>query len=123
MDIFSVISKHVDWLSQRQAVTAANIANLDTPGYKAKSIEGFDPGVGVGHLRMIGTQPDHMGVLESEGRVYAVEDSPVVSESLSGNTVNLELEMMTVGQTAKQFSIDTGLAKLFHRLVMTSLKG
>ncbi len=123
MDIFSVISRHVDWLSQRQAVAAANIANLDAPGFKAKTIQPFDSVLGKDFVQMTATNPAHFGVSEAETRVYGVDESPIKTESYSGNTVNLENEMMTVGQTTRQFNVDTGLAKLFHRLVLTSVKG
>ena len=33
--IFSVLQSHVDWLGQRYAVSAANVANSDTPGFRA----------------------------------------------------------------------------------------
>ena len=32
-NIFAVLGKRMDWLSQRQTVLAENIANFDTPDY------------------------------------------------------------------------------------------
>ena len=42
LPIFSMISKRMAWLSQRQRVLAQNISNADTPHYKAKDLEELD---------------------------------------------------------------------------------
>lgn len=43
-------------------------------------------------------------------------------QSHSGNTVSLESELMTAGQTSRMMSLDTGIARSFHRMLMSSLK-
>ena len=38
LDVFRISSQKMGWLSERQTVLAQNIANSDTPGYKAKDL-------------------------------------------------------------------------------------
>ena len=40
--LFSVIKKRLAWLTRRQEVLGQNIANSDTPKYKARDIKPFD---------------------------------------------------------------------------------
>ena len=37
-NIFAVLSKRMDWLSQRQKVLADNIANADTPNFQPRDL-------------------------------------------------------------------------------------
>ena len=39
LDIFRLTSSKMGWLSERQTVLAQNIANADTPGYRAKDLK------------------------------------------------------------------------------------
>ena len=41
MNIFATAESHMSWLTARQAITSANIANADTPGFKAREISPF----------------------------------------------------------------------------------
>lgn len=39
LPMFSAITKRLAWLSKRQQVLAQNIANADTPGYRARDLK------------------------------------------------------------------------------------
>lgn len=39
--LFSMMKQRLDYIGQRQEVLSQNIANADTPGYKAKDLEPF----------------------------------------------------------------------------------
>ena len=39
LDIFRLTNSKMGWLSERQTVLAQNIANADTPGYRAKDLK------------------------------------------------------------------------------------
>ena len=41
LDVFRLTNSKMGWLSERQTVLAQNIANADTPGYKAKDLKGL----------------------------------------------------------------------------------
>jgi flagellar basal-body rod protein FlgB len=40
----------------------------------------------------------------------------------SGNTVSIESELMTAGQTSRMMSLDTAITRSFHRMLLSSLK-
>ncbi|MGR3584486.1 MAG: flagellar basal body rod protein FlgB, partial [Pseudooceanicola nanhaiensis] len=42
MAFFQIASQRMQWLGERQVVISENIANADTPDYKAKDISPFD---------------------------------------------------------------------------------
>lgn len=122
MSVFDVVSKHVDWVSQRYAVAAANVANLDTPGFRAKTIEPFQLEMGNAAFRLAATNSSHLGTTAPGSHAYSIVDKPALDETHSGNNVSLEGEMRTIGESSRMMSIDTSLYKLFHRMVLTSIK-
>ena len=40
--LFSMLTRRLQWLGQRQQVLAQNIANSDTPGFKPRDVAGHD---------------------------------------------------------------------------------
>jgi len=84
------MAKHT---GQRQALVAQNMANADTPGYRAKSLAPFREYVAQntpGSMRA--TRPTHLfnGLSPSE----AEETDALGRTDLNGNNVSLELEMV-----------------------------
>lgn len=83
----------------RQNITAANIANAETPGYKAKKVD-FEEALnraidheGLGKMHVSDKEHFLMGQ-GAIGRVGAdVYDNPDINLSNDGNTVDLEKEM------------------------------
>jgi len=77
----------------RQAVTAANMANADTPGYRAKAIGPFAETVKTqsnGTLRT--TRTAHLGT--GSGNALPTPIIAVSEASPNGNAVSLEQEMI-----------------------------
>lgn len=75
--------------SARQAHVARNIANADTPGYRATDLPPFEQAYRgqSGHLRL--TRAGHIDTTEAQ-RAF---DRPG-EQSPNGNTVSLEIEML-----------------------------
>ncbi len=78
---------------ERQSVIAKNIANADTPGFKAQDLAPFQAEMVAQSTRMKATRAGHIGAGESlsaDARLMdvGVEDSP------NGNSVSLETEML-----------------------------
>lgn len=85
--------------AQRQEVLAANLANADTPGYKARDID-FRAALRQAHqasggqLRLTGTQPGHVnasGHVASAAQAELMFRMPL-QPSLDGNTVETHVE-------------------------------
>ena len=90
----------------RQNVTSANIANAETPGYKAQKVdfeEALDRAIdheGLG--RMHTSDKDHFLIGQGAlSRVRAdVYDNPNANVTNDGNTVDLEQEMATLAENS-----------------------
>ncbi len=80
--------------SARQAEIAANVANADTPGYRARDVTPFTdffPADQAGAMRA--TRPQHFGMSAlSATRLDTHETAGAAAPN--GNTVSLEAEMM-----------------------------
>ena len=108
--LFSLMKVKLDYMSQRQAVLAQNIANADTPGYKAKDIAApdFDKliqanGAPSSNLRMTVTNPKHLS-LQPGGSAYEVTKRVGTDEqNPNGNNVTVEDEMSKVAQNQADY--------------------
>lgn len=77
----------------RQAQVATNMANSDTPGYRAQQIASFGAIYQDGPAgRMRATRPGHLSL--SEGHSTARPRPSDVEPSPNGNTVSIEQEMV-----------------------------
>lgn len=90
----------------RHGVTSSNIANAETPGYKAKVVE-FEEALNRaidldGAGAMTATAPEHFAMGPgSIGKARAdVYDNPDVNVTNDGNTVDLEKEMATLQENS-----------------------
>lgn len=92
--------------ASRQSVVSANIANANTPGYKAKDIKSFKDVVSQGPQPTIGmkaTRPQHVQTVHETSFVQAEED-PSALEGPDGNTVSVEQQMLKSIDAERQHS-------------------
>ena len=122
MYLFSLASQHSEWLAARQAVTAANIANADTPGYKARDVAAFDSVLHHTQLGLAVTSAGHMDLTGSGLKQADQTRGESWDTAVSGNSVTLEAELIKLGEASRQNALDQGLTKIFHRMILTSLK-
>lgn len=121
MALFNLAMRQNEWLSQRQSVIAGNIANANTPNYKARDIEKFDAvmdgmsslsATNAGHFTSSGAQP---GMAET----IAGKSGEVLQ---SGNNVSLEQEFLKTGEVMKQFTFNNQVVKAFNRMLFAAAK-
>lgn len=112
--LLSLIAKRMAWLGQRQKVLAENIANANTGGYKTRDLEPMKftdmvrGASGGGKLKMTTTSVGHITPRSAKAPA-AKEIVTDASAKLSGNTVDVEKEVMKVGQTAMDYQFITHL--------------
>ena len=95
-----LLARYMDLLSQRQKVTATNIANADTPGYRTRDID-FQLQLSQA-LQGVGLErPD-------PAAIHEVGDLSVKND---GNDVSLERELRTVSETGIRFGLATMLVR------------
>jgi flagellar basal-body rod protein FlgB len=88
--LFQVASQKSEWLSARQTAVASNVANANTPGYRALNVQPFSAVLDTLPLAVTATNAGHMTpTLSPIDSLREIETDPS-EETLSGNTVNLE---------------------------------
>ena len=98
-----------------QNVTSSNIANADTPGYKAKKIEfegALRDALGASeHLKPQASNPRHIAH-SAELPVYPeIYEDPNDIESLDGNTVDRNAEMVKLAENQLLYDAAVELLK------------
>jgi len=121
MQLFDLAFRQNEWLAQRQSVISSNVANANTPGYKAKDIESFDD-VMRKSVPMTATDPKHQ--TSGIGTFRQENDGPSEAEVFaSGNDVNLEQEFLKSGEVMRKYTMNTQIMKTFDRMLMSVTKG
>ncbi|MFD2236368.1 flagellar basal body rod protein FlgB [Aureimonas populi] len=121
--LFGLAARQADWLTNRQTVVAENVANADTPGFRAKDVKSFSETLETTRLQMAGT--DRMHLAAAAGRAGGVEERAADRWDVthSGNTVSLEQEMLKSGEIARDYALNTSITKAFHRMFLTTIRG
>lgn len=103
----TLTSKALDFHAQRMLMINSNIANAETPGYKAVDMAPFESRLKEAMrptAPMLRTDSRHMqGSMDS---LEAVMPTAVVSDEpgrLDGNNVNLDTEMINMNQTSTMY--------------------
>jgi flagellar basal-body rod protein FlgB len=122
---FELINRRLAWLSQRQDVLADNVANADTPGFKARdlkepSFSDLLSGGASDPRRPAATQPGHIGGSVREAAFQLIDD-PDVKQSLNGNAVDMEGEMMKVSKTGIDYQFAISLYRKQIGFIKTAL--
>jgi flagellar basal-body rod protein FlgB len=96
MRLSQAMARHA---AQRQVVISQNVANADTPGYRARDVASFSAYL------------DQPGVAENvrAGRIQALDPARLFSTddpaSPNGNSVSLEKEMMRAAETRQSHDL------------------
>lgn len=99
LDIFRTAMAMARHAGQQQAISAQNIANADTPGYRAKSMPEFANTLGRALTGQRATRSAHMhGQIDRAATV----DERSQGMDPNGNTVSLELEMIDAVNAKRQ---------------------
>lgn len=122
MYLFEIASRHMTWLAERQMVTAANIANADTPGYRAREVNPFSSYVDAPAVQLAATSPMHLTLPPDEARGAGTRAGSGWNTAHSGNNVSIEKELMTASSSNRMMNIDASITRSFHRMILSSVK-
>jgi flagellar basal-body rod protein FlgB len=105
LPLFDALKARMSWHHARQKVLAENVANADTPGFKPMDVRAPTRPSG---LPLTVTSAGHIPVgggfdPNDPRRTSRFETTP------SGNSVNLEDEMMKVAQNAQDYQLAASL--------------
>lgn len=102
----------LDGLSLRQELIGNNVANIDTPGYKAQEVEfetALQQAIGSSkRLQMKATSGSHLAS-RSRGVHFRVNPRAGVSSRADGNTVNIDSELSQMAETGIRYQALTRL--------------
>ncbi|TVR95280.1 MAG: flagellar basal body rod protein FlgB [Rhodospirillales bacterium] len=108
--LVALAKRNLAWLGQRQEVLAHNVANADTPGYRARdlkplSFRGMVP-ERPGPVALATTASGHLaGPRRHAGAAATVEQRRPFETAPDGNSVVLEQQMAKVSETALSYRL------------------
>lgn len=104
LELFQTSGAMARHAGSRQAVVAQNIANADTPGFRALQVPSFSEAVknsGVGAMKM--TRSNHLHG-DTKAAVVARVTESAAEPSPNGNSVSIEDEMLHSVEVTREHS-------------------
>jgi len=123
--LLSLLTQKMAFLNQRSSVLAENVANANTPGYKAKDLAPFtfDDAMNQLNVGMAVDDPRHIvpagmaGVNSKTVKAKSYETLP------NGNSVDLEQQMMQVSDTSVNYQTVTAIYRQITSWFRIAVKG
>ncbi|MGE3276341.1 MAG: flagellar basal body rod protein FlgB [Vicinamibacterales bacterium] len=114
--LIAALRRHLTGAVARQSVSASNLANLDTPGYKAKEAQFGDAlqeRIMAG-ARLTSTDTQHLQPSET-GASFPTKDVEGLPVRRDGNNVQLDRELLEMSTASGEFQrAQTALAAKFR---------
>jgi flagellar basal-body rod protein FlgB len=109
VDVLNALRRQMTIAAAKQAAAAGNLANVDTPNYKAVEVSFSD----TLDAKVATTHPGHLTGSQTPGvRLEEVRDA---AARLDGNTVVIDQELLKMGRAGGEFSAaQTALAAKFR---------
>ena len=98
MNVFQMMDTRMRYLNVGQRITAENMANLHTPGYKARQLAPLVFGDVGKSFHMTQTQSHHLGIGLHKNTVFRVQRNRETHETISQNTVSATEELSTANE-------------------------
>lgn len=124
-----IYSKALDLRTQRHQVLASNIANADTPNYKARD---FDFSAAMSQAVAGRTASDNLALARTAGRHLAgaagvgapsLQYRSETQSAVDGNTVDMDVERAQMAENAMQYQILTQLISNKFSGLRTAMSG
>lgn len=124
ISFFKSASQRLQWLGNRQKVISENVANSDTPGFKAKDVTSFAKMVeGTPKTGILTTNTRHIGSATEIPGVQAIVDEEAWSETITGNTVVLEQQTIKANEVGENYQLAVQLYRKGHDLLTLAVTG
>lgn len=122
-NVFSALEKSMDIRFKRHAVLTSNVANTDTPGYRARDVD-FS-----GELnRVLNESPEaltktnslHMDVSAESGAHTIIDNSGMIGAD--GNNVDLDLQLGKISSNSRSYQNALSLYDMKLRLLRLAVR-
>lgn len=126
--ILSMLRTKMNWNQERQKVLAENVANSDTPNFRERDLvapkfreQGVVRAAPVTQVALATTEGAHIGGMTMSGTTFRTESKGNYEIRPTGNSVNLEDEMMKVAANQMDYQAATALYSRSLNLLKTAL--
>ncbi|HCA26432.1 MAG TPA: flagellar basal body rod protein FlgB [Betaproteobacteria bacterium] len=122
------MANDLDLRAYRQQLLSSNIANADTPNYKAKDID-FAAELhrvqqgGSSRLKLEATSPRHLPALAANPLGVRVMYRQPIQPSIDGNTVDMDVERGQFTNNAIHYQFVVDRVNGFFRTMLTAIRG
>lgn len=120
--LLDLASQQARWLGTRQTAIAGNVSNASTPGYKAMDVKPFDQVLDMTALSLKTDSPGHMNIETTDLRSTIKKPSDAWETTFSGNNVSIEDQLLKAGEVSRGFALNTGITKIYHQMMLASVK-
>lgn len=123
--LLGLLSSRMGYLGQKQSVHAENIAQSNTPNFKAREVVpySFADALKTMRMKMEVTDSRHIVPPSMAGVNAATVKVKDYDASPDGNTVDVEQELMKVSETGMEYQLATSLYRKITGLFKIALKG
>ncbi len=121
--IFSMLRTRMQWHQERQRVLAENVANADTPNYRARDLAppDFAHTLRTVSLTVAQTDPGHLAGTPDAGSPFAEDGRLRYEVRPRGNAVSHEDEMLKLAGNQMDYDAVTSLYTHSLALIKTAL--
>jgi flagellar basal-body rod protein FlgB len=118
--ITALLVNYLDTQSLRAQVVSSNVANVDTPGYRAKELDFSD------YLKQAATDAVAPAYANPLNRASAIGprliEQDTAAVGIDGNTVDVGHEMTTLAQAGMQYMAGVQLLQSHMRTLRTAIR-
>jgi flagellar basal-body rod protein FlgB len=116
---FDLAQARLSWLGQRQTLLAGNIANANTPGYRAQDVAPFSAVLARTSFVVLPAMTSPLHMLGTA--LPRTESTTAADASIDGNQVQLDRELMKVAQTDVGQALATNIVQSYLGLYRTAM--
>ena len=122
LNVFKTAQALAVHAGQRQAIVAQNVANADTPGFKARDIAPFSQMITPLSTSsgMQASRANHLNGIRGGGPVWETI-TPMAASDPNGNSVSLEKEILKGVDVKRQHDLALAIYKSSLSVLRTSL--
>ena len=128
LPILNILRTRMEWSLSRQKVLAENVANANTPGFQGRDLtppQFEEPSrlrrPDVANVGLARTEPLHLAGFPGTGSQFQSTSNGTFEVRPTGNSVNLEDEMMKVAGNQMDYQVATALYTRSLGLIKTAL--
>jgi flagellar basal-body rod protein FlgB len=124
ISFFDLASQRLAWLSESQRVVSENVANADTPGFRAQTTSEFAEMLSASRVSGLAvTDARHIQGNSATGPVRTMDDPDAWASTLDGNSVVLEQQAIRASELSGGYQLAATLYRKGHDFLRLSVSG